>query len=599
MFISRTPGVATAKLCARSALRALWMVGLVSGAAESENQITLTWYDNSNNETGFKIERTLPGLAFTQIATVGADVWAYTDMTVLPSTAYRYRIRATNASGDSAYTNVITANATVIYSGTIGPDPFVGVFNTKYRSGTLYMALSSTGEALIVPLSIDAEGRFNVVVHSGATTSRLGTMPGFETPPTAAAEGSRTFRGRIFDGALNGTLDELGRSFTATIRSAAGPTESLAGVYMAGTILSASGTTYLIVDAQGKGYVLSVNSTSVTAGSGTISSSGAFSIQTPQATIEGDVNGDTKLLRGTVQLANRPPADILGIEVNSNRTDRLINLSSRVRVGLNGGMQPLISGFVVAGANSKRMLLRAIGPGLASFGVQDALRNPQLQLFDQLGRVIAQNDDWGNGVDISAVGDRVGAFRLAPNSLDSALLVTLDPGVYTMQIGSTDGEGLALAEIYDATVDPQAASVINISTRGHITTGEGAIMGGFVISGNTPNRVLVRAVGPTLESFGVAGVLNDPVLRVYQNSVMIAQNDNWEAPLPVSASQSAASGAEVAAAAKRVGAFPYATGSRDAAVVVILAPGTYTADVRGATNAAGSGLLEIYQIPND
>ena len=411
---------------------------------------------------------------------------------------------------------------------------------------------------------------------------------------------SRTFRGRFLNGTLNGTIDELGRSFSATVQPSVGETTSLAGLYIADTILSPTGTTCLVVGAHGQCYVVSMDAPFGTSGIGTISRSGTFAVRTPQmATIEGRVDAANRLVTGTIRRENGLLFEFRGAGSTTIRTNRLSNLSARVRVGESGGPNVLFSGFALAGANRKQLLLRAIGPSLRLFGVQDALRDPLLELFDQTGQLVAQSDDWGNAPDIINVGDQVGAFRLALDSKDSVLLPALASGVYTMQVSSRSGEGVALIEVYDASEDRQAASLVNISTRGTIDSGEGALIGGFVVSGNTLTRVLVRGVGPALETFGVTGVVADPVLRIYQGSNLVAQNDNWETPLPVTAARSAASGAQVSAAAGRVGAFGFPAGSKDAAVVIVLAPGSYTAEVTGANGTSGSGLLEIYQIPND
>lgn len=517
-------------------------------------------------------------------------------------------VRATQAgnasfkplSVDFTLSSALGSTGVLIYSGTIGNDPFAAVVDVQQSRGTLYVVISDVGEGMIVPFSINPNGIFDATIQSVPVLVNSVNAARPDAPARAAAAERRTFRGTIVNGTLIGTIVELGRSFTAAAQPAAGPTASLAGAYTANTVLSASGTTHLIVNAQGECYAFSISPTSVTAGVGTMSPNGSFAVSTRQAAvIEGKVSPTNKQLTGTVQMANEPAAPILGIGAGTTSTDRIINLSSRVRVGENGSAHSLISGFVVGGTTPKRMLLRAIGPGLAAFGVQDALSNPRLQLYDRTGQVVAQNDDWGNAAAVGTVGDGVGAFRLARDSQDSALLATLPPGSYTMQVESAGGDGNALVEVYDASEDVSAASLINISTRGYIDAGEGAIISGFVISGNTPKRVLVRGVGPALALFGVPGALADPVLRIYQGSVLIGQNDNWETPQPVGATQSAASAADVIAATTRVGGFPMPANSKDAAVVITLAPGLYTATLSGMANTAGSGLLEIYQIPND
>jgi hypothetical protein len=244
------------------------------------------------------------------------------------------------------------------------------------------------------------------------------------------------------------------------------------------------------------------------------------------------------------------------------------------------------------------VLVRGIGPTLATFGVGDALVNPRLQIFDASGAVVLENDDW-SGAATSAAFAQVSAFALPAGSRDAALLTTLAPGSYTMQITAGTETGTALAEVYDASLDPGAETqrLVNISTRGMVEAGDGVLIGGFVVRGTTPKKVLVRGIGPRLAGFGVTGALADPRLAVYSGQTVVAQNDNWSTPTPVGAGQTPATAAELATVAQAVGAFALGAGSLDAAVVVTLAPGAYTAQVAGAGTSTGVALVEIYEAP--
>jgi hypothetical protein len=278
--------------------------------------------------------------------------------------------------------------------------------------------------------------------------------------------------------------------------------------------------------------------------------------------------------------------------------DRLINISSRVRIAPDAN-RSLIAGFVIGGTQPKRVLLRAIGPALTGFGVAGALVNPRFQLFDSAGRVVLENDDW-SGAETAAAAVQVSAFALTAGSRDAAQVTTLAPGSYTMQITAGTETGIALAEVYDASLNPagETQRLVNISTRGNVEAGDGILIGGFVISGATPKRVLIRGVGPSLGAFGVANTLADPRLTVYTSaSVVIAQNDDWSVPTPINVQQTAATAAELAAVAQSVGAFALTTGSRDAAVLVTLPPGAYTAQVAGAGTTTGVALVEVYEAP--
>ncbi len=278
-------------------------------------------------------------------------------------------------------------------------------------------------------------------------------------------------------------------------------------------------------------------------------------------------------------------------------TPGLIDLAARVRVAP-GAARTLIAGFVIAGSGPKRVLLRGIGPALTGFGVSGALTNPSLQLFDATGAVILANDDW-SGADTAAAFAQVNAFGLTPGSKDAAVVTTLAPGAYTLQISAGNETGIALAEVYDASptfaTDPQR--LVNLATRGTVEPGDGVLIGGFVIRGDTPRRVLIRGIGPGLAAFGVAGPLADPRVAVYSGAAVVAQNDDWSVPTPINAQQTAATAAELAAVAQTAGAFALGVGSKDAALLVTLAPGAYTAQIAGAGATSGVALVEIYEVP--
>jgi hypothetical protein len=294
-------------------------------------------------------------------------------------------------------------------------------------------------------------------------------------------------------------------------------------------------------------------------------------------------------------------AALVGLSEATTRSDRLVNLSSRLRVVRGDASRSVIAGFVVAGTESKQVLIRAIGPGLSGFGVTGALANPRLQLYSG-STLVAENDDWSNRADVSAIGDSVGAFRLNNNSRDSALVANLAPGAYTAVVTGVDGDGVALIEVYDAASNAPltAPQLVNISTRGFVDTGEGNLIAGFVVTGNAPKRVLIRGVGPGLSQFNVPGVVSDPMLRLYAagSSAVIAENDNWSAPQAVDASQVAATSADIAAASTATGAFPLPANSRDAAIVITLQPGQYSAVVSGLNSTTGAGLVEVYELSN-
>ena len=250
------------------------------------------------------------------------------------------------------------------------------------------------------------------------------------------------------------------------------------------------------------------------------------------------------------------------------------------------GASTLIVGFTTAGG-SKSILLRGVGPTLGQFGVPGALADPQLALFNASSVQTAQNDDWGGGAALTASFGSVGAFPLGATSKDAALLAPLAPGNYSAQLTGVGGStGVALVESYDADAGSPLARFTNLSARNQVGTGANILIVGFNVTGNAPKRVLIRAVGPTLAQFGVAGTLADPQLLVTDNSgTVFARNDDW-------GGEEAISGA-----AGSVGAFPLPAPSRDAAAVVTLSPGSYTVQVSGVNNTTGVALAEIYELP--
>ena len=124
------------------------------------------------------------------------------------------------------------------------------------------------------------------------------------------------------------------------------------------------------------------------------------------------------------------------------------------------------------------------------------------------------------------------------------------------------------------------------------------VTGGFVITGTTPRKMLIRGIGPGLTGQGVTGALSDPVVTLHKiGTGIIAQNNNWGTPLTVVDAYPAATVGEISAAAVATGAFSLAAGSSDSSILVTLAPGIYTAQVGGAGTATGAAMVEVYEVP--
>lgn len=257
----------------------------------------------------------------------------------------------------------------------------------------------------------------------------------------------------------------------------------------------------------------------------------------------------------------------------------LTNLS--VRTGVGAG---LIVGFVV-GDGARDVLMRGVGPGLAQFGVPGTLVDPKLELFQSAAR-IATSDDWGSSGIIARDFSNVGAFGLPNGSRDAALRIAVNGG-RTLQVSGADGGGgLALVELYD--VGSGRGRLVNVSTRAQVGTGADVLVAGFSVVGTASKRLLIRAVGPSLAAFGVAGTLTDPMVEVKALGATetTASNDDWGGT------------ATLKAAFGSVGAFGLVSdSSADAAVIVNVAPGSYTATVSGKNGTTGVALVEVYELP--
>ena len=293
---------------------------------------------------------------------------------------------------------------------------------------------------------------------------------------------------------------------------------------------------------------------------------------------------------GTIAGSNFEAVDASVMMVNANSTQaslpgpppnppRLGNISTRMQVLT--GNDVMIGGFVIGGSEPKTVVVRARGPSLVPFGITNALANPTLQLVRSSDQApIGFNDDWQ--ADFNAAG--ISASGFAPsNPLESAILMTLAPGAYTAIVrGSGGGTGVGIVEVFE--VDALTAPLVNISTRGQVLTGNDVMIGGFVIQGAGPQTVVVRARGPSLIPFGITNALANPRLQLVRSSdqVTVATNDDWALALD-------------AAAIAASGFAP--SNPLEAAILVTLNPGAYTAIVTGVGNSTGVGIIEVFATP--
>ncbi len=306
--------------------------------------------------------------------------------------------------------------------------------------------------------------------------------------------------------------------------------------------------------------------------------------------------------------------------------DGLANLSTRGSVLT--GDNVMIGGFIIEGANPKTVLIRARGPSLggAPFSIPGTQGNPFLRIFSG-STSIAQNDDWqttdplcasmglvcGGPAEIAATGldpcrPNPGQSASPPGcAQEAAILITLAPGAYTaIQSGVGGATGVGLIEVFEIDGGASSSKLTNISTRGRVDTGDNVMIGGFIIEGANPKTVLIRARGPSLGGapFSIPGTLGNPFLRIFSGSTSIAQNDDWQTTDPLCASMGLVCGgpAEIATTGldpcrPNPGQSTSPPGcAQEAAILITLAPGAYTAIQSGVGGAIGVGLIEVFDM---
>ncbi len=251
------------------------------------------------------------------------------------------------------------------------------------------------------------------------------------------------------------------------------------------------------------------------------------------------------------------------------------NISTRLVAGT--GDNALIGGFIITGTQPKKVIIRAIGPSLSLPG---KLADPTLELRDGSGTLLEANDNWGDSPNKQAIIDS----GVPPtNNLESAIVRTLpanNAGYTAILRGANNGTGVGVVEAYDLdrTADSRLA---NISTRGLVQTGDNVLFAGTIVVGQTSQKVIIRAIGPSLS---VPGKLADPMLELRDsNGAVVESNDNWvDSPNKQAIIDS--------------GVPP--TNNLESAIVRTLSANnaTYTAIVRGVNNSTGIAVVEVYAI---
>jgi acyl CoA:acetate/3-ketoacid CoA transferase alpha subunit len=273
---------------------------------------------------------------------------------------------------------------------------------------------------------------------------------------------------------------------------------------------------------------------------------------------------------------------------------QLTNISTRAFVET--GDNVVIGGFIVQGSSAKRVIIRAIGPELTQHGVPNALGNPTLELHDSMGALIASNNNWGTTIiggiiTQNQVRDIMNSGYAPSDGLESAIIADLLPGNYTAIVrGVNSTTGVGLVEVYDLNPGTAPSSLRNISSRSVVLDGDNVMIGGFIVQGSGPKRVIVRAIGPDLTRYGVQNVLTDPTLELHNAAgALIASNDNWQTTV--------IGGIITRDQVMDIQGSGHApTQPSESAIIATLRPGKYTAIVRGKSIIVGVALVEVYDL---
>jgi hypothetical protein len=244
------------------------------------------------------------------------------------------------------------------------------------------------------------------------------------------------------------------------------------------------------------------------------------------------------------------------------------------------GNNVLIGGFIITGNANKKVIVRGIGPSLP-INIADRLADPVLELHGPNGSLITSNDNWKDTQQIEIQN----SGRAPSNDLESAIVATLPPGPYTAILRGKNGTtGVGLVEMYDLDVASDS-KLANISSRGFVETGNDVMIAGFIFgNGTNSEKVIIRAIGPTLAGSGITNVLADPTLDLHDgNGTLMMSNDNWK--------EDANQEAQIIAA----GLAP--SNDLESAIVTTLPPGPYTAIVAGKNGGTGVALAEVYHLP--
>lgn len=458
-----------------------------------------------------------------------------------------------------------------------------GSYIEGLETGTVTLVKGSNGATFI---SAKSDGS-DVRTYTNVPVDDIGNF-------SVVQDGTTVLSGKFLGGAATGVFGNGARFVSSTVSASADYTGNTGTVY--GSVISKPNSEALFVFAPDGRLLVILNDGSISeVADGRSSNSGVLSGTTSSG---GRLSGNFDAATGFLT------ARISGGSISGNLTGALaldtppsngvmFNLSTRGNIG--AGDNVLVAGFVVSGDVSKQLLVRALGPtiGAAPYNVPGVIADPTLTVYDSASNVVASNDNWSSDPNVSSASSSAGAFTLPNGSLDSALVATLVPGAYTATVSGVGGaSGVGLVELYDV-IQPSAFSddkLTNVSTRGRVGSGSEVLIAGVIINGTTPKRMLIRAVGPTLSTFGVSSSLADPVLKLVrqETGLVVRENGDWEKGNDAT---------EMVRVAAEVGATALPSGSKDSAILITLPPGVYTAIVDTGDGSEGIALVEVYEVP--
>jgi hypothetical protein len=541
---------------------------LAVGAVTSTT-VKLTWA-NDSLQNGFTLQQRQAGTeTWTDVSsTIPSTDSSRTITGLREQTTYEFRLKADSATASSAWSNIVSATTTAAPPNS----PSVSLSAVSPTSVRLTWSVSGSVDSVTIERALS---------FSSTTWTTVATVP---SPATTYSDTGLT-AGTTYYYRLKATRGGIDSSYSfvsVTPQPAVAPTitrQPTSQTVLAGTVVTfttaASGNPVPTFQWYRDGQAIP----GATNQSLTISSPGSLDAGTYRVTA---LNSAGSVSSSEFTLTVSPS------------TSRMINFSVLANAG---GGSVLTVGFTISGG-AKSVLVRGLGPTLSAVGVAGALADPRLTLYRHGGGgtvALLSNDDWSTGTSklavLSATTRLTGLPYISDPSRDCGVfpLLNIDGG-YSVELSSADSSrGLALVEVYDAD-SGTPSRLANISAITPVAPGA-VLTAGFVISGTTKQTVLIRGVGPALRKLGVAGALTDPQVTLYRGGatpIPIATNNDWN---------SASNKAELIAASNRSVGLALDDPSKDAAIVISLDPGSYTAQVATADGNSGLALVEVYDVP--